>query len=197
MIKLEEKNIDRAAEMFTRSFWKDPFLVYLAPDEKQRVKLGSDFFKFMLRYTIMYGEAYTTSQNFEGAALWLPSQYASITPALAAKAGKEELERSVGDDFMARLNLVNGYADEKHTTHISAPHWYLAYIGIDPDFQGKGFGSKLINPMLERFSADWLPCYLETSTKINVSLYEHFGFRLIEEYIVPQTRLTFYAMLRK
>lgn len=196
MIRLEEKDIDRAAMTLARSFWNDLFFIYLSPDEAQRTEALCSFFKFMLRYVILYGEAYATSADFEGAALWLPSKYARITPELAAKVDNEEIKRYAGEEFLARLNLVNDYVDAKHAAHISTAHWYLAYIGIDPDFKGKGFASKLLKPMLEKFSANGIPCYLETNTPGNVPLYEHYGFKVIEDYSVAQAGLAFYAMLK-
>lgn len=197
MVKLEKKDIDRAAMTLTRSFWNDAFMIFLSPDEAQREKIAQGFFKFMLRYVLTYGEAYATSPNFEGVALWLPSQYAKMTTELIAPAGWQELSVQLGDECIGRLLLVNEPVDLKHEYHITNPHWYLAYIGIDPDFQGKGFANKLIRPMLGRFAVEAIPCYLETNTAKNVPLYEHYGFRLLEEFAVPQAGITFYAMLRK
>ena len=37
-------------------------------------------------------------------------------------------------------------------------------------------------------------CYLETNKKANVNLYEHFGFRLMEEGMVPKSNVYHYAM---
>ena len=38
-------------------------------------------------------------------------------------------------------------ADAKHPRE---PHWYLALLGVDPDHQGRGFGSHLMQPVLTR-----------------------------------------------
>lgn len=196
MVRLGEKDIGQAANALARAFWNDAFMTFIAPDEGQRAEAAHFYFKFMLRYTLIYGEAYTTSPGFEGAALWLPSQYARMTPELIAEAGWEELEHKLGPEFVSRLILIGGATDTRHEYHIKSPHWYLAYIGIDPAFQGAGFAGKLIKPMLERFSVEALPCYLETNTPGNVPLYKHYGFYLLEEFSVPEAKLVFYAMLR-
>jgi len=154
------------------------------------------FFKFVLRYGILYGQAYAASPNFEGVTIWLPSQYAKMTPELMDKAGVEELYSQLGEDVIVRIRPVDEFVQAKHEQHISAPHWYLAFIGIDPDFQGAGIASKLIKPMLEEFAKSSLPCYLETNTKKNVAIYEHYGLRLLEEFKVPLVDLPFYAMLK-
>jgi hypothetical protein len=54
--------------------------------------------------------------------------------------------------------------------------------------------------------AVWMPstnypvtfwCYLETLDEQNVSLYKHFGFKIVDKSNVPETSLTNWAMLRE
>jgi ribosomal protein S18 acetylase RimI-like enzyme len=67
---------------------------------------------------------------------------------------------------------------------------------VDHKFQGNGYASKLLRPMLKRLDEEVVPCYLETLEKHNVGLYEHFGFKVVDESNVPGTDLTNWAMLR-
>jgi hypothetical protein len=50
--------------------------------------------------------------------------------------------------------------------------------------------------MLARRDEECIPCYLETIDEENISLYEHFGFKVVEKSAVPKTNLTNWAMLR-
>ena len=50
--------------------------------------------------------------------------------------------------------------EKKHPTQ---PHWYLGILGTDTVHQGKGVGSALMQPILERCDAEGLPAYLESS----------------------------------
>jgi ribosomal protein S18 acetylase RimI-like enzyme len=133
----------------------------------------------------------------EGVAMWLPSEYAKMTPELMAKAGMDKLQVNIDKDFMARIKPIYDFIDKKHAQHVPFQHWYLAFIGVDPDFQGKGFAGKLIKPMLSRFRRENIPCYLETQIERNVDIYTHYGFKLLEKYYVLDTGLYFYAMLNK
>jgi ribosomal protein S18 acetylase RimI-like enzyme len=63
-------------------------------------------------------------------------------------------------------------------------HWYLPFIGVDPDWQGRGIGTALLSPVLERCDRDGLPAYLEASTERNRACYERNGFEVVEEYRV-------------
>lgn len=89
------------------------------------------------------------------------------------------------------------YVDAVHGRLTPFKHWFLQAISVDPQFQGRGHASELLRPMLARIDEEGLPCYLETLEEQNVRLYEHFGFRVIDESSVPRTNLTNWAMLRK
>jgi GNAT superfamily N-acetyltransferase len=69
-------------------------------------------------------------------------------------------------------------------------------LGVDPDYQGKGYASQLLRPMLARADKEGIPCYLETQLGKNVALYEHFGFRVAEQGIIPGSNVMSWAMVR-
>ena len=58
-----------------------------------------------------------------------------------------------------------------------AAHYYLAFLGVDPSWQGRGLGSGGAcagdRPLRRRA----VPAYLEASTPRNRALYERHGFR--------------------
>lgn len=61
------------------------------------------------------------------------------------------------------------------------PHYYLFAIGVLATAQGKGLGGRLMREGLKQAEAARMPCYLESSKPSNVPLYEHFGFKVINE----------------
>lgn len=65
------------------------------------------------------------------------------------------------------------------------PHWYLAVLGTDPAWQGKGTGSALVHPVLDRCDHDGLGAYLESSKERNVLYYQRFGFTVTGEIAIP------------
>jgi hypothetical protein len=46
--------------------------------------------------------------------------------------------------------------------HPSGPHWYLAFVGIEPGEQRRGLGRQLLEPVLEQADRTSHLCYLET-----------------------------------
>ena len=104
------------------------------------------------------------------------------------KGGRESLQRS---------QRFEAYYTPMWQRHTPFQHWILQFIGIDSVHQGKGYASTLLRPMLARIDEENLPCYLTTSDEEKVSLYQHYGFELIEKSVIPDTEVPVWAMLRK
>ena len=67
-------------------------------------------------------------------------------------------------------------------SHIpTEPMWFLDFVGVDPAHQGKALGSALVRHGLAAAKDDGLPAFLETGAPGNVPLYEHLGFRVVDE----------------
>jgi predicted N-acetyltransferase YhbS len=74
--------------------------------------------------------------------------------------------------------------DAKHPKR--PPHWYLAVMGVAPEWQGKGLGTALMRPGLDEIDAASLPAYLESSTPRSRALYERNGFEVTGELNLPR-----------
>ena len=76
-------------------------------------------------------------------------------------------------------------------------HIYLLVIGVDPDQQGHGYGGQLISHLLQRVDEKKMETYLECTKQKNISFYQHFGFKLVEELkIGPHPAPSIYLMRR-
>lgn len=76
------------------------------------------------------------------------------------------------------------------------PHWYLEAIGVDPEREGRGFGSALVRAGMQRADRDQTPVYLETETERNVRFYEHLGFEVVEQTSAAGLNLPLWLMVR-
>lgn len=61
------------------------------------------------------------------------------------------------------------------------PVYYLWFIGVHPDKQSQGIGSKLMSELILESQKMKRPIYLETSTLINIPWYKKFGFDIYNE----------------
>ena len=61
------------------------------------------------------------------------------------------------------------------------PFYYLWFIGVQPEYQGQGIGSKLLGETLQFYESTGKPFYLETSVVSNLPWYQKYGFKIINE----------------
>ena len=181
MLKLEKKHIKPASLMLVRAFKDDPFNTYAFPDLEERVKKMPCAYQFLLRYYISYGRCYITSPELEGVAVWIHSDNLGASFWRMIISGSIWPALKMGMGTSRRMQVLTDYIEKKHRQLVPGKHWYLFLIGVDPEYQGKGYASKLLNGMLSEIDKEGLPCYLETEVKKNAPIYRHFGFEVIDE----------------
>lgn len=69
-------------------------------------------------------------------------------------------------------------ADKRRPTE---PHYYLEYLGVRPGYQGRGYGSAIMNHLVAKADEISTGCYLENADPRNVAFYQRSGFQVIEE----------------
>ncbi|OGN96999.1 MAG: hypothetical protein A2Z71_07475 [Chloroflexi bacterium RBG_13_50_21] len=98
----------------------------------------------------------------------------------------------VGDQWMLFIKsfLGNGiydirvnmrWLDEIDKMHPVEPHYYLEYLGVEPEQQGKGLGSVILQHLIDKADEERVGCYLENASPRNVPFYQRFGFQVISE----------------
>ncbi|MFN2500957.1 MAG: GNAT family N-acetyltransferase [Pyrinomonadaceae bacterium] len=175
-----------AAQALANAFFKDPLQNYAFPDEKERGERSPGHFKVALEYGVRYGEVYIAA-NGAGASIWLKPGETEITPDRAERSGFTNLPSIMGPQGFDRFISVIGYAEELHKSDMPEPHWYTMVLGVDPLFQGQGYGRLLLQPVFDKAKTDGVPIYLETAQPANVSFYKKLGFQVIRELVEPSS----------
>jgi GNAT superfamily N-acetyltransferase len=80
-------------------------------------------------------------------------------------------------DVRGWLNWLNE-VDKNHPTE---PHYYLEYLGVEPGYQGKGFGSSILKHLISKADEVGVGCYLENANPRNIPFYQRSGFQVIRE----------------
>lgn len=197
LLRLEKSQLKPAAQMLARAFTDDPFSAYLFPNEEEREKKLPHTHNNLLRFGMLYGEVYSTSSELEGIAAWIPPGNFKITVWRAIRSSGLSLIFRMGYKTLKRLSYYGRHVSPLHKRLDEFNPWYLSILAVDPAFQGKDYASRLFKPMLDRFDSTNQYCFLETNKEKNVPMYEHFGFKLVEELAIPDTELTTWMMLRK
>jgi len=197
LIRLEKGQARPAGEVLARAFNDDPALIRFVTEPRKRVELLRSMFRMVVSHAVLKGEVYAVSPKMEGVAIWLPSGVPEITLWEALRGGGLTLLFKGGMEFMRKMKQDEDFAHQLRQRLAPTPHWYLAVLGVDPQFQGKGCASRLLKPMLARLDAEKLPAYLETSTEEYVPMYQHFGFKLLQEAMMPGSGTKMWVMLRE
>ncbi|MZR64124.1 GNAT family N-acetyltransferase [Alcanivorax sp. DP30] len=190
-------NTENLARMLSRAFDRDPLFMHFFPDDAKREKQSYYTFRFMLRHTSLKGELVTSSESEDGAALWIPSDAMQHTTMDMLRLGLFPALFSQGIPSILRQLAAVEDMQSMHRAIISEPHYYLSVFGVNPDKQGKGVGSSILRPTLERFDKEGIPAYLDTHNPDNVSLYLRFGFEIAHHGYLPGGAVMHWAMLRQ
>lgn len=191
--KLAEADRPRAIEALARAFYDDPCFAWIFPDDGRRARqLERGFAFFGRKYWFRGGESYATG-SVAGAALWMAPETWRLS-SLAQLAMLPGMVRAVGARSMPRLLRFLSVADKKHPHDT---HFYLPVIGVVPEWQGKGIGTALLKPVLDRCDREGVPAYLEASSARNRACYERNGFVVKEEVRMARDAPPWWPMWRE
>lgn len=190
------QDVEPAANVLAQAFVDDPLCSYMLPRHATRVKTLRIFFRLWGEGNIKEQRGFGAGDPLQAVAYWQFPDHES-TPN-----GKRSLRKYIPLLFTfypigyLRAKTVLKQIHTLHEKNADQPHYYLDYLGVLPSAQGKGLASELIRPFLEMADAQKVMAYTDTVTRANVSLYEHFGFRCIEERPVAGTGITVWALRR-
>jgi GNAT superfamily N-acetyltransferase len=162
------------------AFHDDPVMSWLLPQDRSRVRRLRALFRAELRYLhLPHNEVYTTAE-VSGGALWAPPNKWRTPPGSLLRSFPR-LVQSLGMRIPAALRSISAI----ERVHPHEPHWYLAVLGTEPSWQGKGVGSALLAPVLLRCDRDGTGAYLESSKESNVPFYARHGFEVTNPVDMP------------
>jgi GNAT superfamily N-acetyltransferase len=178
--KAHRGDVDALAATLTRAFDDDPLTMWLFPDAGVRRRRLPSFFRSLLRVALPLGEVYTAA-DARCAAIWNPPGTFPMGWRTDTRLGLTTA-RLVGWHMAKCARGLMYFASH----HPKDRHWYLQMLGTDPDSQGRGMGSAIMGPILERCDREGERVYLESSKKRNIPFYARHGFDVTEEIRVPR-----------
>ena len=169
------------------SFCMDPFVRWATHDSHQYLTRYADLFMVSIKAGIANRSAYFSS-GFLGIAVWFP-------PGIYA--ADQEIVTAIQNLGPSPLRELMEEAFEKFLAfHPEVPHWYLPFMGVDPNFQGQGIGSSLLKHVLDICDSKKEIAYLEASSTRNMYFYQRHGFEVLGSFKVGDSPNLF-PMIRK
>lgn len=191
--KATSDDVPVLARVLTRALERDPLVDWVVRQDQHRVRaierlVGRDL---LVRLALPLGEVYTTADR-SGVALWLPpdgmrlpwSQRLRLLPALAAGSGSRRVVRAI---------RVQHHLD---VLRPGEEHGWLLSVAVDPDHRGRGIGTALLRPMLDRCDERGLPAWLVATSRGNRGTFERLGFEVSDEVVASPGGPTLWPMRR-
>jgi GNAT superfamily N-acetyltransferase len=170
-----------------RAFWCDPLVDFFSRDLLHEYRLLPAVFKVYIRdlmspaAQLWIGELGGRPRGIAG---WLPP--GGFPRPLLREVGRTAGSVAVLARGRHRLKALRLFLEvDRHHPH--EPHWYLALLATDPTVQGRGVGSALLAPILDRCDRDGTIAYTETQKEANVAWYARAGFCITREIRLADT----------
>ena len=190
LYKLQKKDIQKATNVIANAFSDDPMRKIIFNDEdKNRV-----ITEIMLRFCMKYGNIYSTSGDFEGVLAIAPHDK-EMNVWRIIRSGAFFLSMKLAS-YAEKMKAMSVPIEEAKKDLNLGEYIYLFIIGVSQEFQGKGFGGKLLRAVIEKAELERKPIYLETQKEENVKLYEKYGFDVRKKIILPGLNIPMWLMVR-
>lgn len=150
------------------------FNTVLKQDHKREFRLRK-VFEYQFDICSKYGRVYLSDDKKSCAVILFPD---------IQKNTLAEIISSIKLLFILGIKSVKkGFNREAKIkkVHPSANIYYLLFIGVYPEHQGKGMGSALLKSLIEDSKQMNRPIFLETYLDKNIALYKKFGFSIYDE----------------
>ncbi len=180
LYKIQKKDLKKAVNVLNNAFseesmWKEVF----NDEDKNRILT-----EVMVRFCLKYGNVLSTSDNFEGVMAIAPHDK-DMTTLRVVRSGAFFLSMKISKEAKKMEVLSNAVGEAKKSLNLGQ-YIHLLIMGVSQEFQGKGFGGKLIRAVIEKAETERKPIYLETQKEENVNFYEKYGFSVKKKIILPE-----------
>lgn len=187
-------DIADVARDYAAAFASDPVFEWILKPGPGRPAALERFFRLILRVTDNAARRLLRPAGGGAAALWVPYDQMRQTTVLDELDALRVILSGCGLSRLPRVNALRAAMEKNHPK--DRPHDYLYFLGVRPEFQGLGVGSRLLKAYLAQLDAAGRPAFLETGAPRTLSLYQSHGFKLIGEYKPLPDAPTMWALWR-
>ena len=171
----------QAAQVLGRAFVDDPVSVAIYRNfsaERRERALTTDFTAEVL---LCVRKGSPIQVNADGKLLAAAVIYPPGTYPLPSYDSWMLLIKSILGNGLYDIRRWMKWLNEVDKNHPTEAHYYLEYLGVEPGYQGMGFGSLLLRALITKAEQAGAGCYLENANPRNISFYQQAGFQIIRE----------------
>ncbi|WP_163718754.1 GNAT family N-acetyltransferase [Mangrovibacterium lignilyticum] len=173
MIKARYADKEAILNILTPAFEANKSVKQVVKQDARRRNRIRTLMDYSFEVCHQWGEVHLSDDKQAAALLLYPHRKETTVKALLLDL--QLAFKSVGlsniRDVMSRESKIKAF-------HPKQPFLYLWFLGVAPEMQGHGIGSRMLEEIIRKGEALNYPIYLETSTKENLPLYQRFGFEI-------------------
>lgn len=188
-------DIGEAAAVLARAFRDNPgMLVLFRGDSPEvRLRLLGPCMQGFVEAVVRFGVAEVVKDSGRICAVSLSFGPGQFPPPFRSQFTMAKGPIRAGLTRALRFARIDQQMRRRHPHY---EHWYLWFLGVEPDRQGQGLGSLLLKSLSERAGRNGSPCYLETDKQSSVRIYEKHGYKVENEEVLPGLELKLWFMRR-
>lgn len=189
-------DMEQASHVISHAFVEDPLISFMLPIKATRIRTLKKFFRVYGEINIRNKRGYGIGVPLQGVAFWKFPEQESLSISIKSLTKFLPLLFTMYPLGYFRARAILQQIDALHNKYASEPHFYLDNLAVLASARGKGLSSSLIRPFLEMADTQKVIAYTDTVTASNVAIYEHFGFKCVEQRNIQGTGITVYALRR-
>ncbi|MGI6737051.1 MAG: GNAT family N-acetyltransferase [Anaerovoracaceae bacterium] len=202
MYEIQKKDFERLIALYLEAFADYPKLMEDFPDDADRQKALEAALRFYAAYDLCYGRGFALDRDLHEAALFVPSEEMRYTAERCRRAGcfsraYERASRALTPALRQKREALFAEMDRLEADlPIPQPHLYVDLVGVQPRFQGRGRGRRLMRAVAAVAEKRKRPLMLFTNTEKDVAFYRSLGFRRLGETHSPRFGFTNVYLVR-
>jgi ribosomal protein S18 acetylase RimI-like enzyme len=162
--------------ILTESFADNKSVNYVLKQDKDLEKRLQQLMDYSFEACYHFGEIFFSDDKKACALIIFPDRKKTTTRSIVADV--QLMLKAMGLNNVRKAMKREAAIKNIHPKELI---YYLWFIGVNKNEQGKGIGSGLMKELINRSNILNRPIYLETSTLKNLPWYEKFGFTIYNE----------------
>ena len=167
----EELIVDILAE----SFDSNKSVNYVVKQDLKRDRRIRGLMQYSYNVCNAFGEVWMSDDNQACALVLFPDKKRTTLSAIFW-----DISLAFSVIGVGRVRQVLSREAQIKSHHPKKPFAYLWFIGVKPSAQNRHIGSSLLKELIDRYSSQGRPIYLETSVDRNTPWYKKHGFEIFE-----------------
>jgi ribosomal protein S18 acetylase RimI-like enzyme len=175
MKRAESNQEELIVEILSESFDSNKSVNYVVKQDSKRDRRIRELMRYSYNVCNAFGEVWMSDDDDACDLVLLPDKKRTTLSAILW-----DITLAFSVIGVGRIGQVLKREAQIKSHHPKEPFAYLWFIGVKPSAQNRHIGSALLKELIDRYSSQGRPIYLETSVDRNIPWYKKHGFEIFE-----------------